>query len=57
MLIALSSADDLRDDEHGEKLRHRLDYRSGGYGGAGGKLLDYSAHARSRLPPLRWRMC
>lgn len=22
-----------------------------------GKLLDYSAHARSRLPPLRWRMC
>ncbi len=29
-------ADDLRDDEPGEKLRHRLDYRSGGYGGAGG---------------------
>jgi glutamate/aspartate transport system permease protein len=39
------AADDLGNDEPGEKLGHRLHHRSGRYGRAGGQLLDYSAHA------------
>ncbi len=57
MLIALSPADDFRDDEPGEKLGHRLDFGLVDMAAQAGKLLDYSAHAGSRLPLLRWRMC
>ncbi len=56
MLIAYRPADDLRDDEPGEKLRHRPTIGLVDMAAQAGKLLDYSATPGSRLPPSRWRM-
>lgn len=45
MLSRYRAANDVRDDEPGEKLGYCLNHRPGGYAAQAGKLLDYSAHA------------
>ncbi len=56
MLSRYRPADDLRDDEPGEKLRLASTIGLVDMAAQAGKLLDYRPTPGSRLPPSRWRM-